>query len=124
MSETAQISAAQNPAAKPADAAYTDSSWKSDFDALNSIQYILCILNWTDSSDDAALSDQIKPDVQAISAYCQTIIESQFLCDPFTSLNPSDAAKLIASLAQSLSDQQDSNYIISACKDIDPSSVS
>ena len=124
MSETAQISAAQNPAAKPSEADYSDSSWNSDFDALNGIQYVLCSLNWTDPGGGVAWSDQVATDIQYISNWCQGILASSALGDPFLGLNASDAAKLIASLAKSLPDQQDLNYIISACKDIDPSSVS
>jgi len=44
MSENTQIPAAQNPAENPSNAAYSDSNWKSDFDALSEIQYILFLM--------------------------------------------------------------------------------
>jgi len=129
MSETAQISAAQNPAAKPSEADYSDSSWKSDFDALNGIQYILAALYWCRPLDgwssDKTDSDKIDFDIKVISNFSQHILGS--LRYPFASLSPSDAAKLIASIAKSLPYCQGvciSSDIISDCKDIDPSLAS
>ena len=119
MSENTQVSAAQNPAENPSNAAYSDPSWQSDFDTLNGIQYILFL---TRSANASGFSpDTIYADIQNISDRCQAI--GDLLSGPFAALNPSDAVKLIASVANSLPDQQGSN-IISACKEIDPSLAS
>jgi len=65
-----------------------------------------------------------------MKSYCTGIAGLRSLCDPFVGLNPSDAAKLIASLAKPLlaSDHyripELFGSIFSVCRDIDPSSTS
>jgi hypothetical protein len=128
MSEEAQISPDQDP--------FTDSSWQSDYDAVNGIQLFLRLLTSAPVGD--GWGDDIDSDIITMSNMCQVIAEMGPLSDPYASLSSSDAVKLIAGLAEQLhalypqpisGSPQDliaanSNYIISACKDIDPSSAS
>jgi hypothetical protein len=123
MSENTQIPAAQNPAENPSNAAYSDSNWKSDFDAVSEIQYIVYLL------DDPWVAPRVnQQDLTVMKNFSMLITTMPSLCDPFVGLNPSDAAKLIASLAQpfiAFNDEMvclEFQSIISACKDIDPSS--
>lgn len=137
MPENAQIPAAQKQAENPSKAAYTDSNRQSDTDALNGIQFSLACVNAC-RPDPGWSPDEIDADITYISEQCQFLSGGYPISDPFRGLNASDAAKLIAGLAEQLhalypqpitGSPQDlivanSSYIISACKDIDPSSVS
>ena len=125
MSENTQIAAAQNPAKYPNNAAYSDSNWTSDFDAVSEIQYILFLI------DDPWVADEVnQQSLTLMKGWCQFITKLPCLCDPFVGLNPSDAAKLMASVAQwcigSDNEMAQAHFrsIMSACKDIDPSSTS
>jgi|ERR1700733_9795068 hypothetical protein len=136
MSDNAEISAAQNPDENASEAAYSDSNWKSDFDALNGIQYILYLMSVNPNL--SRWSDAIQSDLDCMYDYCQAIGLMHPLCDPFAALDSSDAVKLIAPLAEqllvlypdpprgSLPDliQIRLRSIIVDCKDIDPSSAS
>lgn len=137
MSENAQILAVPNPAENPSKANVSDSSWQSDYDAVNGIQFALSCVNAC-CPESGWSPEEIDVDLRTMSNFCQIIAETGPLRDPYVSLSSREAAKLIAGLAEQLhapypqpisGSPQDlivtnSNYIISACKDIDPSSAS
>jgi hypothetical protein len=137
--ENAQIRSAQNPAKSTSEAAYSNANWQSDFDALNSIQYILYLMSTFPAT--RTWSDAIQNLLNDISHCSTDISHNALLCGPFRGLNASDAAKLIAPFAAQNRDLYPEpppntpyeldgacwinfNYIVNDCKDIDPSSVS
>jgi len=133
-SENIQIPAAQNAAENPGQPDYSDPSWQSDFDALNGIQYVLYLMSVIPNL--RTWSDAIQSDLDTMYNFCQIIAGMTPLSGPITALNSSDAAKLIASIADPLivnseppSHPQSTIYsnltwIVDACKNIDPSSAS
>lgn len=129
MSGNAQVSAAQNPAENPSKAVNSDPNLQSYFDAWNGIQHVLYLMS------EVQQTEAIQHELDGITNICT--IEGLTFWQLFEGFTPSDAAKLIASIAEKLvvdpwptssncADYFQSTFkqIIILCKDIDPSSVS
>jgi hypothetical protein len=132
MSENPQVPAAQNPAENPSKANLSDPNWQTDLDAWNGIQYILYLMSGVQQTD------AIQHELDSIGNCTRIMSYAVDFCGPYLGLTPSDAAKLIASIAKPLlalyKDATFASYdqylqdklggIIDMCKDIDPSSAS
>jgi hypothetical protein len=106
MSENTQIPAVQKPAENASEAAYSNANWQSDFDALNTIQYILYLMSVP--QEQRTWSDAIQAFLDEITHCCNDIARNVALCDPYLGLNTSEAAtysnavKRVTSIAEPL----------------------